>query len=178
MMVRTGRLSGGKTMLPSDHFVRFYNELFKMLEEKGHGELQKYWMEISRLQESIVGPYIERDGLKGMYDYWDHIRIEENCDADLTLTDDYFEFRMNRCPSLSKVLDNDAGVFEFYCDHCAGWIMPLMKKYGYYMACDMISRTVPKCVMRIYREEEKADEFMKKARLPAEPYKTGDVVPE
>ena len=36
-------------MLPSDHFVRFYNELFKMLEERGHKELQAYWLEISRL---------------------------------------------------------------------------------------------------------------------------------
>ena len=46
-------------------------------------------------------------GLKGMYEYWDHIRIEENCDMDLKLDDEKLELRMNVCPSLSKVLDND-----------------------------------------------------------------------
>ena len=69
-------------MLPSDHFVLFYNELFKMLEEKSHQDLQEYWMEISGLQKTINGPFIEKDGLKGMYDYWEHIRIEENCQAE------------------------------------------------------------------------------------------------
>ncbi len=157
-------------MLPSDHYVRFYNELFKMLEEIDHVELQKYWMEISRLQETIIGPYIERAGLRGMYEYWDRIRIEENCDAELTLTEDYFEFKMNKCPSLTKAMDNDAGVFEYYCDHCAGWIEPIMKKYGYYCVYDIISRDEPRCVERIYRDREKAVEYLKGVKLLAKPY--------
>jgi len=70
-------------MLPSDHFVRMYNELFKMLEVKGHDHLQRYWLDVSKLQETILWPYIARDGLKGMYDYWERIRIEENCDAEI-----------------------------------------------------------------------------------------------
>ena len=41
-----------------------------------------------------------------MYEYWDHIRIEENCDLDLKLEEDNLELKMNVCPSLSKVLDN------------------------------------------------------------------------
>ena len=36
-------------MLPSDHFVRMYNELFKMLEEKGHDALQAYWLQGNRM---------------------------------------------------------------------------------------------------------------------------------
>jgi len=157
-------------MLPSDHYVRFYNELFKMLEEISHKELQKYWMEISRLQESIIGPYIREKGLQGMYEYWDRIRIEENCDADLTVTDEYFEFKMNKCPSLTKAIDNDAGVFEYYCDHCAGWIEPIMKKYGYFYVCDIISRKEPLCIERIYTDKEKANKYAEKAKLPADPY--------
>ena len=157
-------------MIPSDHFVRMYNELFKMLEEKGHSHLQRYWKRIASLQETILGPFIERDGLKGMYDYWEHIRIEENCDADLVLTDDYFELRMNECPSLSKVLDNDAGPFKLYCDHCAGWVKPVITKHGYHYASDIISRTEPVCVMRVYKDKMKADEYEKTLDLPAEPY--------
>lgn len=157
-------------MLPSDHFVRLYNELFKMLEERGHKELQNYWKEIGELQDTIIGPYIRKDGLKGMYDYWEHIRQEENCDAELTLTDDYFEFKMNKCPSLSKIMDNDAGPFELYCDHCAGWEKPVMDKYSYHLAVDIISRTQPQCVTRIYKDKQKAEDFKKQAKLPANPY--------
>ena len=157
-------------MIPSDHFVRMYNELFKMLEEKGHDHLQRYWMRISELQETILGPYIDHDGLKGMYDYWEHIRIEENCDADLKVNEEYFEFRMNKCPSLSKVLDNDAGAFELYCDHCAGWVIPVMERHGYYYAGDIISRTKPECLFRVYKDKQKAAEFLKSAKIPEKPY--------
>jgi hypothetical protein len=40
-----------------------------------------------------------------------------------------FEFRMLRCPSLSKPLDNMLGC-HYYCDHCAGWIHPVIEKYA------------------------------------------------
>lgn len=157
-------------MIPSDHFVRMYNELFKMLEERGHSHLQEYWRNVSESQDMLIGPYIQKDGLKGMYDYWEKIRIEENCDAGLSLTDDYFEFVMNKCPSLSKAIDNDAGVCDLYCDHCAGWVEPIMEKYGFHYVCDMISRSEPKCMFRVYRDTAKADEFRKKIKLPLEPY--------
>ncbi len=160
-------------MLPSDHFVRFYNELFKMIGERGKEHLRAYWREIARLQKTILGPFIEADGLRGMYTYWKHIRTEENCEADLSLTDDYFEFRMRTCPSLTKAMDNDAGVYRYYCDHCAGWIAPVVESYGYHLAYDMISRTQPRCVMRVYKDKAKAAEFLKSARLPARPYGDG-----
>lgn len=148
-----------------------YNELFKMLEERSHDDLRAYWVKISELQQTIIGPYIERDGLKGMYDYWAHIIEEENCEAEMDLTEEYFEFRMLKCPSLSKNLDNDAGLFGLYCDHCAGWVEPVMKRYGYHLAYDMISRTEPRCRMRVYKDPELAAEYTKTARLPAAPYR-------
>ncbi len=157
-------------MIPSDHFVRMYNELFKMLEEVGHEHLQKYWMRIAGLQTTLLGPFIKKDGLKGMYDYWEHIRIEENCDADLVLTEDYFEFKMNKCPSLGKVLDNDAGAFEFYCDHCAGWVQPVISQHGFHYVSDIISRTEPQCSMRVYKDKKLADAYEKTVNLPAKPY--------
>ncbi len=159
-------------MIPSDHFVKMYNELFKMLEDRGHEHLQKYWRHIGDSQDSLLSPYIKKDGLKGMYDYWEHIRIEENCDAELTLTDDYFEFKMNKCPSLSKVLDNDAGACPLYCDHCAGWILPVISSFGYIYVSDMISRTEPVCEMRVYKagDKDKAEAYRKTLKLPAEPY--------
>jgi hypothetical protein len=157
-------------MLPSDHFVRMYNELFKMLAERSQEDLREYWLAISALQTTIVGPEFREKGFQGMYDYWDRIRIEENCDMDLEITEDYFEIRMNVCPSLSKNLDNDAGQCTQYCDHCAGWINPVIKNAGYIPVYDMISRTEPRCNFRVYKSKEKAKEFAGQVQLSWDPY--------
>ena len=41
-------------MIPSDHFVRFYNEVFKFLDKQGDGALEKYYLEISRHQDLSI----------------------------------------------------------------------------------------------------------------------------
>jgi hypothetical protein len=147
-----------KAMLPSDHYVRFYNEIFKYLESQGHEHLEKYWLEISRLQESHLLENFRENGLQGMYDYWDRIRIEENCDLTLELSDDCLASRMNMCPSLSKVLDNDAAPSPLYCDHCPGWVGPIMKKLGYYYLKEIGDPAVPRCAAWIYSNKGKAEE--------------------
>ena len=78
-------------MIPSDHFVRFYNEVFKFLDQAGPGELEKFWQEIGRHQERHCLELFRTKGLQGMYDYWEHIRIEENCDLRMSLFDDHLE---------------------------------------------------------------------------------------
>jgi len=145
-------------MIPSDHFVKFYNEVFKFLEAQGDNALEKYWQEISRHQEIHCLELFKSKGLQGMYDYWEHIRIEENCDMTLTLTEDCLTLQMHKCPSLSKVLDNDASPCERYCDHCAGWIGPLLKKAGYWLVYDMIDRHQSKCQEFIYADLELAQQ--------------------
>ncbi len=157
-------------MIPSDHFVRYYNEVFKALEARGHQHLQAYWREIGELQKKELAASFRRGGIKACYEYWDRILKEENCVGKLTLTDDYFEFKMEVCPSLSKALDNDAGAFEFYCDHCLGWVEPLMQASGLYAVHDVESRTEPHCVLRVYVDKKKAEAFERQAKLPARPY--------
>ncbi len=157
-------------MIPSDHFVRFYNEVFKALEEKGRKHLESYWKELGRVQTMELAEKFRQGGLRACYDYWMRIRDEENCQGHLTLTDSYFEFRMDCCPSLSKVLDNDAEPCRLYCDHCMGWIQPVMEAAGLYPVMDMSSRKEPRCVFRVYVDPESAREFEKKAVLLSRPY--------
>jgi len=152
-------------MIPSDHFVRFYNEVFKFLEKRGEEDLRNYWLEISRHQEIHCLDLFRRKGLHGMKEYWTHIKEEENCDMTLRLFDDYFELEMNKCPSLSKVLDNDAEPMKRYCDHCPGWCIPLIKKAGFYPVYDIISRTEPRCKFQIFKNEEDAKKAEQKAVL-------------
>ena len=152
-------------MIPSDHFTRFYNEVFKFLEKQGEEDLQAYWLEISKNQEKHTLELFREKGLQGMYEYWDHIRIEENCDLDLKLEEDNLELKMNVCPSLSKVLDNDSEPMKRYCDHCAGWIGPLIDKVGYHLVYDVIDRSKPQCVVKIFKDKEKAIKEEKNAKL-------------
>ncbi len=143
-------------MIPSDHFVRFYAEVFKFLEKRGPEELDAYYREISRHQELHCLEKFRTCGLQGMYDYWEHIRIEENCDMTMTLDGDSLHLAMNVCPSLSKVLDNDAPPCASYCDHCPGWVLPLMTKAGYHVVYDLVSRTEPRCDMYVFADAAKA----------------------
>ena len=151
-------------MLPSDHFVKFYNEIFKYLERRGTAELERYYARVADRQAFFTLDAFKRDGLKGMYDYWERIRIEENCDMDLTLVDGCLELKMNVCPSLTKVIDNDAGPCHAYCDHCPGWVGRVLSAAGHYMVYDIVSRTEPQCRMYIFedrlRAESKHDELL------------------
>ena len=152
-------------MIPSDHFTKFYNEVFKFLETQGDDALQAYWLEISRNQERHTLEAFRDYGLEGMRDYWEHIRIEENCDLNLELHEDRLELRMNACPSLGKVMDNDAEPMARYCDHCAGWIGPIMDKLGYSLVYDVIDRQKPQCVMQVFKDPDQALEAEKNAKL-------------
>ncbi len=157
-------------MIPSDHFVRFYNEVFKALERKGHDHLVAYWRELGRLQSIELADKFKAGGLQAAYDYWKRIIKEENCDSEIKRGDGYLEFRMNRCPSLSKVLDNDAEPFELYCDHCMGWVEPVMQKAGLYAVMDMKSRSEPCCLFRIFEDKARAEAFERTATLSSRPY--------
>ena len=143
-------------MLPSDHFVRFYSEVFKFLEAQGSGHLEKYWLGISKHQEIHCLKLFKEKGLKGMYDYWEHIRIEENCDLSLELSEDCLHGKMNKCPSLSKVIDNDAAPFERYCEHCPGWVGPMIRKAGCYYITVLGPLDEPSCEKWIFSDKSKA----------------------
>jgi hypothetical protein len=41
-------------VIPSDHFTRFYNEVFKFLERQGEEHLDAYFLEISKNQENHI----------------------------------------------------------------------------------------------------------------------------
>ena len=146
-------------MIPSDHFVRFYNEVFKFLDERD--ALKPYYLEISRHQELHCYDLFMRKGLQGMEEYWGNIRVEENCRSSSRIEDGVRYSHMAKCPSLSKVLDCDAEPCRKYCLHCPGWVIPLMTKCGFYYIDNVIGLDVPEC--RSYQTEsrEKAEAIVR-----------------
>ncbi|MFA6815089.1 MAG: hypothetical protein WCS73_02205 [Lentisphaeria bacterium] len=135
-------------MIPSDHFVRFYNEVFKEL--NAMSGLSKYYLEIAKLQEKNCLENFKKNGLKGVYNYYEQVKHDENCIMDIELEGHCLILRMNVCPSLSKAVDNDAGVFPGYCNHCPGWVLPLYTKAGLYDVYDIMGRKNPQCCEYIY----------------------------
>lgn len=149
-------------MIPSDHFVRFYNEVFKFLDERN--ELDAFYREISRHQEFHCLKDFREKGLRGVYDYYIRIRREENCDMDIQLSGHELTLRMNRCPSLSKAMNNDAGASPKYCLHCPGWTMPLYRKAGLYQVYDLNEPDVPQCTEWIYDDRAEAERKLRELR--------------
>ena len=144
-------------MIPSDHFVKFYNEIFKYLEAKGPEELDRYYARVAERQAFFTLEAFKRDGLKGMYDYWERIRIEENCDLTHEYDGTSYHLKMNTCPSLSKVVDNDAGPCRVYCDHCPGWVGRVIAAAGYFMVYDIMGRTMPQCEFWVFKSKAAAE---------------------
>ena len=93
-------------MIPSDHFVKFYNEIFKYLEAKGPEELDRYYARVAERQAFFTLEAFKRDGFKGMYEYWERIRIEENCDLTHEYDDTSYHLKMNMCPDFSNTWFN------------------------------------------------------------------------
>ncbi len=146
-------------MLPSDHFVRFYNEVFKFLECKGG--LEDYYRAISRHQELHCLRLFWGKGLAGMEEYWHKITLEENCQKEHGITPEGIRWSwMQVCPSLSKVLDNDAAPCASYCEHCPGWVMPLLSKCGFYCIYDIIDPHLPTCKSFITEDRQLAEKVL------------------
>ncbi len=159
-------------MIPSDHFVRFYNEVFKYLDKRGL--LQAYFDDIGRYAAGRNLEKFRKGGLQAVYDYYLVIRKEENCELDMELKDGEYHQRMNKCPSLSKVLDNDASASPRYCLHCPGWTLPVYTAAGLYMVYDLMEPDQPHCESWLYDDPQRAlakyRELCKK--IPAQRIKT------
>ena len=144
-------------MMPSDQFVLFYNEIFKFLEKKGMGELRKYYARVAERQEEFCLPLF-RKGLKGICEYREKIRVEENCKIHIKLSEDCLEGGQLVCPSLTKVLASETGPCKHYCDHCPGWVLPVYAKAGFFCVYDIVSRTKPYCYSAITKDRGIAEE--------------------
>ena len=141
-------------MIPSDHFVRFYNEVFKFLDERDG--LQPYYEEISRHQDDHCLVLFKAKGLRGVYEYYQRIYKKENCQGPLVLNEHELILGMDRCPSLSKAIDNDSGACPKYCLHCPGWTCRIYRLAGLFQIFDLMELDKPHCYEWIYDDLELA----------------------
>jgi hypothetical protein len=74
----------------------------------------------------------ERAGLRGLYETWIKTGEDEHCDWTWTLDEEKNVLRsdMRECPSKGFLNKNDLNADVDYCNHCAGWVVPLLEGVG------------------------------------------------
>jgi hypothetical protein len=116
-------------------FCGHYEWTFAWLErEGGPALLRDYWTEaIARDSQRHARELITRGGFAGMAKYWQHTLTEESPELGFHITPrpDRFRIDVHVCPSKGFLLRNGLEQHHDYCDHCMGWIGPMMREAGF-----------------------------------------------
>lgn len=114
-------------------FCGHYDWTFEWLRSEGGEELVRaYWEEaIAGDSQQHAAELIRPLGIEGMKKYWDHTLEEEAAGYTITAKKDVFRVDMHDCPSKGFLLRNGIEFYSDYCDHCIGWIGPVMEKAGF-----------------------------------------------
>ena len=114
-------------------FCGHYEWTFQWLHNQGgHDLVRCYWDEaIHQDSQRHAEALILARGFDGMDEYWGHTLGEEGGEWEVSRSDDAFRIDMHHCPSKGFLIRNGLKQHPDYCDHCLGWIGPLMKKAGF-----------------------------------------------
>jgi dihydrodipicolinate synthase/N-acetylneuraminate lyase len=117
-------------MLGVYDFCGHYEWTFDWLNREGGSELvQEYWQQaISEDSQRHAQELIAAKGLEGMVQYWGPTLQEEGGTCVVTHREDVIRLDMHDCPSKGFLLRNGLQQYDDYCDHCIGWIGPLMQR--------------------------------------------------
>jgi hypothetical protein len=114
-------------------FCGHYDWTFEWLcEQGGESLVQEYWSTaIARDSQSHAASLIATKGIAGMKEYWGHTLDHEAAGYSITSTEKVFRIDMHDCPSKGFLLRNGLQHYHDYCDHCVGWIGPMMQDAGF-----------------------------------------------
>jgi hypothetical protein len=114
-------------------FCGHYEWTFAWLEAQGGESLVRaYWTEaIYRDSQRHATALIQAGGIEGMKQYWGFTLDHEAAGYAMTATADTFRVDMHECPSKGFLIQNGLVQYKDYCDHCMGWIGPLLKEAGF-----------------------------------------------
>jgi hypothetical protein len=114
-------------------FCGHYEWTFAWLEARGgQALLHEYWdVAIHQDSQRHASALILGQGIEGMKEYWGHSLAQEGAGFKTTATDKVFRIDIHECPSKGFLLRNQLEQHSDYCDHCIGWIGPLLKRAGF-----------------------------------------------
>lgn len=114
-------------------FCGHYEWTFEWLKEEGGEELvREYWLDaISIDSQRHARDLIIPGGIEGMKQYWTPTLEEEGGECVITEGPGSIRLEMHHCPSKGFLQMNGLQQYSDYCDHCMGWIGPLMREAGF-----------------------------------------------
>lgn len=114
-------------------FCGHYEWTFEWLRQQGGDALVHQYLDeaIHRDSQLHASELIIGEGIEGMKKYWAHTLAEEGAGFYTTATDNVFRIDMHECPSKGFLLRNNLEQYHDYCDHCVGWIGPLLRRAGF-----------------------------------------------
>lgn len=137
-------------------FCGHYEWTFAWMEaEGGHNLVRQYWEEgISRDSQQHARELILSQGFVGMRTYWGHTLDHEAAGYAIHANEEVFRIDMHDCPSKGFLIRNGLVQYRDYCDHCMGWIGPVMQDAGFVI--DHEHNHCGQCWWEIRREESTA----------------------
>lgn len=120
-------------MIGCQDFCGHYDWTFEYLRrEYGEAAVRAYWEQaIAFDSQQHARALIRTKGFQGMAEYWGHTLTEEEAGYAMELGERFFRIEMRRCPSKLFLTEHGLGAYHDYCEHCIGWIRPLMDESGY-----------------------------------------------
>ncbi len=114
-------------------FCGHYEWTFAWLEARGGPALlREYWdRAISRDSQRHAFELIRDRGFDGMREYWGHTLDEEAAGYRTAAGERFRRTDMHECPSKGFLIRNGLEQHADYCDHCMGWIGPMLARTGY-----------------------------------------------
>jgi len=116
------------------------------------------WMHWSQnILEPTLGPMIEKDGFRGMADFWGPSLEAEKAGARVYYDREQFVLEVSDCPHMRFARENDRPIPGDF-DHCLKCFMlyyPIMRKYGYNMESTVHGQS-GYCVLRVTRQKRSA----------------------
>lgn len=120
-------------MLGVYDFCGHYEWTFAWLARRGGTPLlHEYWdTAIHQDSQCHAAALIRSKGIAGMMEYWGHSLTQEAAGYNTSATENVFRLDLHQCPSKGFLLRNGLEQFSDYCDHCIGWIGPLLERAGF-----------------------------------------------
>jgi hypothetical protein len=114
-------------------FCGHYEWTFAWLAQRGGTTLlHEYWDKaIHRDSQRHAAELILSKGIEGMKEYWGHSLVQEAAGFHTAATETVFRIDIHECSSKGFLLRNSLEQYPDYCDHCVGWIGPLLKQAGF-----------------------------------------------
>jgi hypothetical protein len=121
-------------MLGCHEFCGYYDWTFHFVRRRwGAAAVARLWAEaIGGESQQHYAEAGRAAGLAGLYRTWIQTGEEEACDWTFQLDEqrNVLRWDMRQCPSRGFLLAHDLNADEDYCDHCMGWMVPLLNGVG------------------------------------------------